>query len=506
MSKNYYVTTPIYYVNGAPHLGHAYTTVSADALARFKKLDGYDVHFLTGTDEHGQKVEKAARNKGMDTQSFTDECSLIFKKLLSKLSVENDIFMRTTSEGHKVYVKEIWKQMIAKDDIYLDKYAGWYSVTDEAFYAESELIGGKAPTGADVEWVEEESYFFRLSKYQDQLLKFYEDNKGFIKPESRYNEVVSFVKGGLKDLSVSRTSFNWGIHVPDNEKHVMYVWLDALFNYVSALNEGEKKEFWPCDVHVVGKDILRFHAVYWPAFLMSVGIEMPKRVFAHGWLLVEGAKMSKSVGNVIDPNDLVEEFGVDYIRYQILKEMPFGNDGSFSKETFITKINSDLCNNIGNLIQRVVSFAHKNCDGKVPEFSLQNEDSKLLDQAYTTLAAMRAHIDEQEIFHAVEAVVNLARLANTYIDAQAPWVLRKTDEKRMQTVVYTLLETMRVIGVLLQPFIPDAAGKIINIVGRESQTFAHANAENALKIGDNLGEAKIIFNRIEAETPKTASA
>ncbi|MCL4167767.1 UNVERIFIED_CONTAM: hypothetical protein GTU68_053409, partial [Idotea baltica] len=363
MNKKYYVTTPIYYVNGAPHLGHAYTTVSTDALARFKRLDGYDVMFLTGTDEHGQKVEKAASVKGVDPQSFTDECSEIFKSLLTKLSVKNDDFIRTTEPRHKDYVKNIWKQMIENGDIYLDKYSGWYAVTDEAFYAESELIDGKAPTGAVVEWVEEESYFFKLSKYQDKLIEFYEANPGFIKPESRRNEVMSFVKGGLRDLSVSRTSFNWGIDVPNDEKHIMYVWLDALFNYLSAIDTDDKKDFWPCDVHVVGKDILRFHAVYWPAFLMSVGIELPKCIFAHGWLLVDGAKMSKSVGNVVDPVALVDEYGVDYMRYQILKEMPFGNDGSFSKNTFITKVNAELCNNIGNLIQRVVSFAHKNCDG-----------------------------------------------------------------------------------------------------------------------------------------------
>lgn len=505
MSSTYYVTTPIYYVNGSPHLGHAYTTVSTDALARFKRLDGYDVIFLTGTDEHGQKVEKAAKTKGMDTKAFTDECSEIFKDLLVKLNVQNDDFIRTTEDRHKNYVKEIWKQMIANGDIYLDKYAGWYAVTDEAFYAESELVDGKAPTGAAVEWVEEESYFFRLSQYQDKLLEFYEANPGFIKPESRRNEVISFVKGGLKDLSVSRTSFNWGIEVPDDEKHVMYVWLDALFNYISAIQTGDKKRFWPCDVHVVGKDILRFHAIYWPAFLMSVGIELPKCVFAHGWLLVDGAKMSKSVGNVVDPVQLIEDYGVDYMRYQILKEMPFGNDGSFSKSTFVAKINADLCNNIGNLVQRVVSFAHKNCAGRVPENSLTEVDQQLLDKAYGTLDRMRTHIDNQEIYHALDAIIELAREANSYIDEQAPWVLRKEDTARMNTVIYTLLEAIRVIGTLLQPFIPNAAEKILALLGRNAgENFDAVSASGALEVGQSLSEPKIIFTRLELEEAKSA--
>ena len=371
-SGAFYVTTPIYYVNDSPHIGHAYTTLACDALARFMRLDGRAVHFLTGTDEHGQKVEKAAADAGLDPQTFTDRVSQRFRDLAAAMNCSNDDFIRTTEERHKRSVAALWERLVASGDIYLGKYAGWYSVRDEAFYAESELVGGAAPTGAPVEWVEEPSYFFRLSAWQDRLLEFYRERPDFVLPATRMNEVTSFVKGGLQDLSVSRTTFAWGIPVPGDPAHVMYVWLDALANYISALGfpdtEGELyRTFWPANFHVVGKDILRFHAVYWPAFLMSAGLEPPKQVFAHGWWTVEGQKMSKSLGNVVSPASLIEKYGLDQTRYFLLREIAFGSDGDFSNAAMVRRINHDLANDYGNLAQRVLSMIAKNCGGVVPE-------------------------------------------------------------------------------------------------------------------------------------------
>lgn len=340
MSKTFYITTPIYYVNDAPHIGHAYTTIASDVLARFKRLDGFEVMFLTGTDEHGQKIEKSAAKAGVDIQSFTDKFSETFRSLNKTLNISNDDFIRTTEPRHKKTVQEIWKKLLASGNIYLGSYSGWYAVRDEAFYAESEIVDGKAPTGAEVEWITEPSYFFKLSAWQDKLLKFYDDHPDFIAPTSRRNEVLSFVKGGLHDLSVSRTSFKWGIPIPNDEHHVMYVWLDALFNYYSAIHNEERQHFWPCDLHIVGKDILRFHAIYWPAFLMACNLPLPKRVYAHGWWTNDGEKISKSLGNTIDPVKLIEEFNLDYVRYFLMTEMPFGNDGNYSRSAFINKVNS----------------------------------------------------------------------------------------------------------------------------------------------------------------------
>ena len=368
----YYITTPIYYVNDSPHIGHAYTTLACDALARFMRLDGRDVFFLTGTDEHGQKVEKAARDRGTDPQAFTNEVSERFRELARAMGFSNDDFIRTTETRHKRAVMALWEKLVEFGDIYLGTYAGWYSVRDEAFYAESELVDGKAPTGAPVEWVEEPSYFFRLAAWQDRLLRFYEENPDFVLPATRRNEVVSFVKGGLQDLSVSRTSFTWGIPVPGDSRHVMYVWLDALTNYISAVDYPDTdspmwQRFWPADVHVVGKDILRFHAVYWPAFLMSAGLPPPKRVFAHGWWTVEGQKMSKSLGNVVAPAELIQKYGLDQTRYFLLREIPFGNDGDFSHAAMVRRLNHDLANDFGNLAQRVLTLIQRNCDAQVPE-------------------------------------------------------------------------------------------------------------------------------------------
>lgn len=495
MEKKYYITTPIYYVNDVPHIGHAYTTISCDLIARFKRMDGYDVMFLTGTDEHGQKIEKAAIKAGVDTQSFTDKYSETFRNLSKNLNISNDDFIRTTQERHKKVVRSIWTKLVTGGYIYLGKYAGWYAVRDEAFYAESEIVDGKAPTGAEVTWVEEPSYFFKLSEFSEKLLEFYEQNPDFILPYYRRNEVVNFVKGGLHDLSVSRTSFEHGIKVPGDESHVMYVWLDALFNYYSAVQTPGKEHFWPADLHMVGKDIMRFHAIYWPAFLMAAELPLPNRVFAHGWWTIEGEKMSKSIGNTIDPNQLVTEYGLDYVRYFLLREMPFGNDGDFNRSAFVNRVNAELCNNIGNLAQRTLSFINKYCEGILPAPELIEVDNRLLDEATKFINTMREYIDRQALNEYIGAIVNLGTLANEYIDAQAPWALRKTDEKRMGTVLYTLAEVIRCIAIYLQPVTPDSANKLLENLGLTAAGFSEL--EVPLKPGVKLPEPKIIFPRIE---------
>lgn len=497
--KKYYVTTPIYYVNDKPHLGHIYTTLAADVIARFKRQDGYDVFFLTGTDEHGQKMDKTAKTKGVPVKQFCDENTAKFKDAANTMNFSYDYFIRTTDENHIKCVQDIWQKMMDKGAIYLGKYAGWYAVRDEAFYDESEIIDGFAPTGAPVEWVEEESYFFRLSDYQDRLLKLYEEQPDFVMPEYRKNEVISFVKSGLHDLSVSRTTFSWGIPVPNDPKHVMYVWLDALFNYWTPFyNKDEPQSFWPADVHIVGKDILRFHAVYWPAFLMAIDLPLPKRVFAHGWWLVQGEKMSKSLGNVLDPLTYVEKYGLDYVRYFLMREMPFGNDHSFSHESFLTLCNSELANKVGNLVQRVVSFVHKFANGVVPQAKFNDSDKATLLESYAVVEKMRMHIDKQAIHLAFEEVVKLANAANEYMDYNAPWSIRNTDEKRMNTVLYTLIEMIRVIAILLKPIVPTSSDKILDIleISQEKRMFDMLNAENAIASDSKLREPSIIFPRI----------
>ncbi len=498
MTKNFYVTTPIYYVNDVPHIGHAYTTIAADVMARYKRQDGYNVMFLTGTDEHGQKIEKSALKAGVDIQAFTDKYSATFRNLNEALRISNDDFIRTTEERHKKTVQEIWKTLFASGSVYLGSYSGWYAVRDEAFYQESELVDGKAPTGAEIEWITEPSYFFNLSKWQDKLLKFYEDNPDFIAPNSRRNEVISFVKGGLHDLSVSRTSFKWGIKIPNDENHVMYVWLDALFNYYSAVHNKEREHFWPCDLHLVGKDILRFHAVYWPAFLMACDLPLPKRVFAHGWWTNEGEKISKSLGNTIDPHKLIAEFGLDYVRYFLMTEMPFGNDGNFSRESFISKVNSNLCNNIGNLAQRVLSFINKNCEAKIPVYgSFIADDQKLLDLSYALADKMRKHMDKQEIHLAFEEVISLGSAANEYVDKQAPWALKKTDPERMQTVLYVLCECIRIVGIALLPIIPDSAAKLLDQLNIDVRNIENMSAKYKLQSGATLPMPQGVFPRLQ---------
>ena len=504
MTDNYYVTSPIYYVNDSPHIGHAYTSVACDVMARFMRLSGANVYFLTGTDEHGQKVEKSAEKKGLDPQSFTDEVSKRFRDLSSLLNLSNDDFIRTTEDRHKESAVAVWNKLKENGYIYLGKYSGWYAVRDEAFYAEKDLIDGKAPTGAPVEWVEEPSYFFALSKFQDKLLDFYKEFPGFVEPESRLNEVISFVKSGLLDLSISRTSFKWGIQIPEDSNHVMYVWLDALTNYISALgysteNDSLYKQFWPADLHIVGKDILRFHAIYWPAFLMAAGLPLPKKVVAHGWWTIEGEKMSKSLGNVIDPKQLVDEFGVDQTRYFLMREIPFGQDGNFSKLSMQNRVNSELANNIGNLSQRVLAFISKNTEAKLPKVDINKSyEETLLVNLGSKVILYKELMKKQKFNQALEVVIDIANNANSFIDEAAPWILRKTDVKRMEEVLYILCETIRYIAILLLPFMPSSMEKLLDQlnVNLTDRCFSFLNKNHALKPGNTLPVPQGIFPRV----------
>jgi len=512
MATPYYITTPIYYVNDDPHIGHAYTTLACDVLARFKRMDGYRVHFLTGTDEHGQKVEKAAEAAGVDPQSFTDRVSQNFRDLAKTMGFTNDDFIRTTEDRHTRACQALWRKLLDAGDIYLGAYAGWYAVRDEAFYAESELTdgptGGKlAPTGAPVDWVEEPSYFFRLSAWGERLLQWYEANPDCIGPASRRNEVISFVKGGLQDLSVSRVSFKWGVPVPNDPNHIMYVWLDALTNYATAIGYPDMDSetftaFWPCDLHMVGKDILRFHAVYWPAFLMAAGIAPPKRVYAHGWWTNEGQKISKSLGNVIKPYDLIEKYGLDQVRYFLLREVPFGNDGDFSHASMVSRMNHELANDYGNLVQRVLSMINKNCKAQVPTpGAFTDDDRALLEPAQKLAETMRPLMDRQAFHEALEAVWQVVRAANAYVDHQAPWALRKTDPDRMATVLYVLAETLRHLGLVTSPFMPDASSRVLDqlAVSQDERAFANMGEGGALKAGADLPKPQGVFPRFVEE-------
>jgi len=470
-TSKFYITTPIFYPNGAPHIGHAYTDIATDALARFHRLDGRDVLFLSGTDEHGLKMQQAAQKEGVTPQALADRNSAVFRDLLAALGCSNDDFIRTTEERHYKACQAIWTAMAANGDIYLDRYAGWYSVRQEAYFEESETTLGddgvrREPLGSPVEWNEEESYFFRLSAYQDRLLAFYDANPDFIAPEERRNEVISFVKSGLRDLSISRTTFDWGVPVPGDEKHVMYVWVDALTNYLTAAGypdqSGGQWGYWPA-VHIIGKDILRFHAVYWPAFLMSAGLGPPRRVFAHGFLYNRGEKMSKSVGNVVDPFSLVQTYGCDQVRYFFLREVPFGRDGSYSHEAIVNRINADLANDLGNLAQRSLSMIAKNCDGKIPApGAFSPADEALLAAADGLLAKARAAMKDFALHAVLADVWAVVADANRYFAAEQPWTLRKTDPARMATVLYVTAEVLRTVAILARPVTPVAADKLLD--------------------------------------------
>jgi methionyl-tRNA synthetase len=509
--RPFFITTPIYYVNDTPHLGHAYPTVAADVLARFMRLDGRRVKFLTGTDEHGQKVERSAQALGLTPQQFADRVSAAFREMDRLLDISYDEYIRTTEERHVRGVQALWQELERRGEIYLGRFAGWYCVRDEAFYDESELIDGPngiriAPTGAEVEWLEEENYFFRLSAWQDRLLAYYEANPEAVAPRTRRNEVMSFVRGGLNDLSISRTSFSWGIPVPGNPEHVIYVWLDALANYITALGYPDTQNpefsgFWPSVLHIVGKDILRFHAVYWPAFLMAAGLEPPRRIFAHGWWTVEGEKMSKSLGNGIPPDLLVGRYGVDPARYFLLRELPFGNDGDFSHRAVVGRLNGDLANDFGNLAQRVLVMINRNCDAVVPEPDQPSAaDTALLDQARGLLETVRGHMSEQAFHLALEAIWRIVGEANRYVDEQAPWVLSRSDPARMRTVLYTLSETLRHLAILVQPFVPAASRNLLDqlAVPELARDFA-ALSKAPLAPGTRLPKPEGIFPRFVEE-------
>jgi methionyl-tRNA synthetase len=511
MTPKYYITTPIYYVNGAPHLGHAYTSVAADVLARWKRLDGFDVFFLTGTDEHGQKVEKAAAAAGLDPQAFTDRISADFRDMAEKMGLSNDDFIRTTEVRHKLACAEFWRRIAANGHIYLGHYEGYYAVRDEAFYDESELTtrpdGSKvAPSGAPVEWVREPSYFFDLSKWQERLLEFYERNPDFIAPASRRNEVLSFVRGGLNDLSISRTTFNWGIPVPDAPGHVMYVWLDALTNYVSATGwpdpAAARAGFWPADIHFIGKDILRFHAVYWPAFLMAAGLPVPHRVYAHGWWTVEGEKMSKSLGNVIDTRELAATYGLDQVRFFLLREKPFGGDGTISHPAIVNRINVELANGLGNLAQRSLSLIARNCGGKLPPRGAGTaDDTALLEAANALPGIVRERMDRQAFHEALEEIWKVVRAGDGYIDRQAPWALKKTDPARMSDVLRVLVDTLRPIATVLIAFMPGSMARLLDQLGVPADRRGLADLAAPLPDGTALPPPVGVFPRHIDDTP-----
>jgi methionyl-tRNA synthetase len=517
--KTFYITTAISYPNGAPHIGHAYEAIASDAIARFERLDGKDVFFLTGTDEHGLKMKQTALREGITPRQLADRNAPRFIEMAAALGLSNDEFIRTTEERHYRASAEIWRRMEKAGDIYLAKYAGWYSVRDEAFYDKSETVEGAdgvrvGPQGTPVEWNEEESYFFRLSAYQDRLLAHYDENPDFILPPERRNEVVSFVKSGLQDLSVSRTTLDWGIPVPGAPSHVMYVWVDALTNYITGAGFPDPNHprwrYWPADLHVIGKDILRFHAVYWPAFLMSAGLSIPRRVFAHGFLFNRGEKMSKSVGNVIDPFDLIRAYGVDQVRYFLLREVIFGQDGTYSHEAIVNRINADLANDLGNLAQRSLSMISKNCEGKVPEPGpLAAPDRTLLAAADALYAKAREAMKKQGIKQYLDAVWAVIADANRYFAAEQPWAQRKTDPQRMSTILYVTAEAVRQVAILAQPVMPSSAAKLLDLLRQpqDARGFAALGPERRLQPGIAIPEPAGVFPRyVEAEDNPSGTA
>ena len=507
MKPTFYITTAISYPNGAPHIGHAYEDMATDVIARFMRLDGYDVRFLTGTDEHGIKMLQTARKEGITARELADRNSARFIEMTKLLGLSNDDFIRTTEERHKTSCQAIWEAMEKNGDIYLNKYAGWYSVRDEAYYAEEETVVSEddirfGAQGTPVEWVEEESYFFRLSAYQDKLLALYEAQPDFIGPDERRNEVISFVKSGLKDLSISRTTFDWGIPVPGNPKHVMYVWVDALTNYITALGYPDMQaelfqKYWPA-LHIIGKDIVRFHTVYWPAFLMSAGVPLPRRVYAHGFLFNRGEKMSKSLGNVVGPQEMVDAYGLDPVRYFFLREVSFGQDGSYSHEAIVARMNADLANNLGNLAQRSLSMIAKNLGGVLPvPGALTDADEAILASTYGLLAACREAFATQQIHQALNAIWGVLGEANRYFDAEAPWTVRKTDEARFATIMWVTAEVLRNVGILIQPVMPGSAAKLLDLLALDeaARDFAHLGEAGKLTGGVALPAPVGIFPR-----------
>ncbi|MBX9709728.1 MAG: methionine--tRNA ligase [Xanthobacteraceae bacterium] len=511
----FYITTAIAYPNGVPHIGHAYEAIATDALARFQRLDGKDVFFLTGTDEHGQKMIQTAQKESMTPLDLATRNAQRFMEMDRRLNVSYDRFIRTSESIHHKSSQAIWERMEKNGDIYEDTYAGWYSVRDEAYYAQDETTVGEdnvrcGPQGTPVEWVEEKSYFFRLSAYQDKLLSLYKNQPDFIGPDSRKNEIVSFVKGGLKDLSISRTTFDWGVKVPNDPEHVMYVWVDALTNYITGVGFPDEKDpdwhYWPADVHIIGKDIIRFHAVYWPAFLMSAGIALPKRVFAHGFLFSRGEKMSKSVGNVVDPFNLADQYGVDQLRYFFLREVPFGQDGNYNHEAIVARTNADLANDLGNLAQRSLSMIGKQYSGVLPEpGAFSDNDKAILAQTDAMLGQTRVAMATQQIHQALNAIWAVVAEANRYFAGEAPWALAKTDPQRQKTVLYVTAEVVRQIAILAQPVMPDAMEKLLDILSIAPDARNFAALASRIKPGVQLPPPAPIFPRYVEPTETTAA-
>ncbi len=522
MSEPFYITTAIAYPNGKPHIGHAYEAIATDAIARFQRLNGREVCFVTGTDEHGLKMDQTARAAGKATRDLADEMSSYFKQMCATLDISFDHFCRTTSEHHHKASQAIWKLLEASGDLYLDHYEGWYSVRDEAYYDESELTAGEggeklSPQGTPVEWTVEESWFFRLSKYEKPLLEYYAAHPDFIRPDSRKNETVKFVEGGLKDLSVSRTSFDWGVKVPGSENHVMYVWLDALTTYISAIgfpdDSEEWRKFWPANVHIIGKDIVRFHTVYWPAFLMSAGLPLPKMVFGHGFLLSRGEKMSKSLGNVVDPMALAELFGVDALRYFLLREVSFGQDGSYSPEAIVTRVNADLANSFGNLAQRTLSLIFKNCEGYLPAIHGHHaDDSALLELVGNAVSKqIPAHFEDLAMSQALECWMQAVFACNAYVDTQAPWALKKTNPERMETVLATLFISIAELAIAALPIIPGSATKLLDQMGvpNEVRNFAGAGSHWYSPLAESnfqIQQPQGLFPRLELPVEEGVAA